>query len=594
MLGLMVGSVWNDSATMDELAHIPAGFGYVTERDYRLNPEHPPVLKVLAALSGWVFARPHFPTDTPYWRDDINGQWAQGTKFLYKSGNDADRILFWSRLPLILLAFLFGFLIFLWTRKHFGNATALLALSLFAFSPTVLTHSRYVTTDLGAALGFFIGLVTFIAFLEVPSWRNLTIAGLAFGIAELLKFSLILLIPVYAILLIFWVLTRPYLHWHERFRVMLRLAVKTTLLGAIGFVLVWIVYFPFTWNYPQERQFRDAEFLLSSYGWRPAVDFDLALIKNRFARPFGQYLLGVLMVNQRAAGGNTTFFWGEVSAAGSPIYFPLLYLVKEPLPFHILTLLALWFGARRMLRSLRENHSHLFARFRLWIENHFTEFAAIIFILFYWGISIQSPLNIGVRHVLPTFPFIYVLVSREIARWLRSHDVSAPESWFEWMRNMYEIYIKSVPRYLLAGFLLFWLIAGTVSVFPHFMSYYNELAGGTHEGWRIAVDSNYDWGQDLKRLAQYVERHNIEKISVDYFGGGSPEYYLGKKFEPWWSARGAPPAGGWFAISATFRQGAFGTPVKGLIRKPEDSYEWLAKYPPVARVGYSIFLYKLP
>ena len=584
---LMFGSMRNDSAIMDELAHIPAGFGYITQFDYRLNPEHPPLLKALAALSGKIFANPSFPTYTKYWQEDINGQWAQGAVFLYESGNDADSIIFWSRFPLMLLALFFGWLVFSWTKKRFGNSAAILTLLFFAFSPTFLTHSRYVTTDLGAAFAFFTGLVSFIKFVEVPSRKNLILAGIFFGVAQLIKFSLVLLIPVYAILMVAWILALPHLNLRERLREGIKLSGKTIVLGIIGFLLVWAVYAPFVWNYPKEKQFSDTELLLSSYGFRPAVNLNLGLIKNDFARPLGQYMLGVLMVNQRAAGGNTAYFLGEVSSAGSRAYFPLLYLLKEPLPLHILTLIALWFVAWKS-DFLRKSD---FKKLRPWIQNHFAEFSALTFIIFYWVVSMKSPLNIGVRHVLPTFPFIYILVAKQVTEWLKWHELSDPQTWLGWFKNIYQIYIKSVPKYLFVMILLLWLILGTVASYPNFMPYYNELAGGERNGYNVAGDSNYDWGQDLKRLTAYVEKNKIEKISVDYFGGGSPRYYLGDKFEPWWSARG--PAHGWFAISATFRQGAFGKTAPGFVRRPKDSYEWLKPYEPVARVG-SIFIYKLP
>lgn len=586
MLALMVTSVWNDSATVDELAHIPAGFGYVTQLDYRLNPEHPPLIKALAALSAQIFVWPHFPTDTPYWRDEVNGQWAQGATFLYDSGNDADKIIFWSRLPLILLAVGFGWFLFWWTKQRFGNAAGLLTLTLFAFSPTVLAHSRYVTTDLGAAFGFFIAIASFILFLEKPDWRRVLLAGAALGAALLLKFSTILLLPLFAILLLAWIAVKPYLHLRERWRLGARLLGKSVLIGLIALVLVLTVYALFIWNYPQERQLRDAEFLLSSYGFRPAVNLDLALIRNPATRPLGQYLLGLLMVQQRSAGGNTAFFLGEVSAAGSRLYFPLLYFLKESLALHILTLIAIGLGLRKVVRRTK------LSLVRTWISDHFIEFSSLVFVAFYWILSITSPLNIGVRHVLPTFPFIYLLVSRQIVAWLRLQEFPDPRTWLEWLRGVHQTYIKVIPKYLLVGLLMLWLIAGAIAVFPHYLSYYNLLGGGASTGWRIAVDSNHDWGQDLKRLARFVEKNNVQKIAVDYFGGGSPQYYLGDKFEPWQSSRG--PARGWFAISSTFRQGAFGTPAPGFIRKPEDSYDWLKPYTPAAQIGYSILVYNLP
>lgn len=608
MFLIMISSVWNDSATTDELAHIPAGYSYVTQLDYRLNPEHPPLLKDLAGLSARIFANPYFSTNTPSWRDDINGQWTQGNEFLYESGNNADRIIFWARLPLMLLAVLFGAALFWWTKKHFGGSVAILTLTLFAFSPTVLAHSRYVTTDLGAAFGFFIGIIGFLAFLEQPSRRNVIIAGLLFGIAQLLKFSLLLLIPLYGILLFAWVLVQPKLHVHERGWLFTRLFIKTAALGLIGLALIWIVYIPHVWGYPQERQFRDAEFILTSFPLRPLAEIDLALIRNPFTRPLGQYGLGALMVIQRAGGGNDNFFLGTVSAEGSLLYFPLLYLLKEQLPLHILTIIALGFAVLKLYRRFkpgraelsfgdpsvpsRDGASRQLGSIHLWINKNFAEFSVLVFIGLYWFTSVTSPLNIGVRHILPTLPFIFLLVSRQIVGWIHIRGVPAPETWRDVFRNFYKIYLTAIPKYLLVTFLFFWMITNAVGVYPHFLSYYNELAGGTANGYRIAVDSNYDWGQDLKRLQNFAEENKIEKISVDYFGGGGPRYYLGDRFEPWRSSYG--PARGWFAISATFRENGFGAPAPGFLRKPEDSYEWLRRYEPVARAGHSIFIYQLP
>ena len=195
MFMLMYFSALDDSAIMDELAHIPAGYSYLTQKDYRLNPEHPPLIKDLAALP-LLLQKVNFPLGTKAWQEDINGQWTQGAVFLYEAGNDADKILFWMRLPMMLLAFFFGWLIFRWTKKNFGPSVAVLSLAFYAFSPTILAHSRFVTTDLAAAFAFFIGIVSFLKFLEVPAWKNVFIAGALFGVAHLLKFSLFLLVAI--------------------------------------------------------------------------------------------------------------------------------------------------------------------------------------------------------------------------------------------------------------------------------------------------------------------------------------------------------------------------------------------------------------
>ncbi len=590
---LMIGSMRHDAATFDESAHIPAGYSYITQRDYRLNPEHPPLLKALSGLSAYLFVHPRFPTDIPSWQNDINGQWAQGATFLYGAGNDAEAIIFWSRIPVVLLTLLFGWLLFLWTKKRLGTTTAYLTLVLFSFSPSVLAHARYVTTDVAAAFGFFIGLATFIAFLEHPTKRNVFCAGIALGIAELFKFSLALLVPIDLIILTVWFFVSPtFTHHRKRFSAVFTRIGQAALIALIGLLVIWGTYAYFTANYPPDRQLRDAQSILSTYGSRTPVNIDFALIKNPLTRPLGHYLLGVLTAQQRATGGNTSYFLGTVTAAGSRFYFPLLYLVKESLAFHILTLIALFLAIVRIKKSMRKGAPPLSTRLRTWLAAHPVEFSSIVFILFYWGYSIKSPLNIGVRHVLPTFPFIYLLVARQIALWIHDRPFPDPRGLREWLRNMKHAYISSIPKIALVSVLMLWLIISTLATYPHFLSYYNILGGGTAQGYHIAVDSNYDWGQDLYRLVDFADEHAIKKIALDYFGGGSPSYSLGDRFLPWWSAKGAPH--GWFAVSATLREGSQGIIDPALHPKPEDSYQWLRAYTPVARAGTSIFIYQLP
>ena len=177
-IGLLVGglifvflitlfSIKDDSLTMDELAHLPAGYSYLTQKDMRLNPEHPPLIKDLAAVPLLFIPNINFPSDTRSWKDDINGQWDFGREFLYNSGNPADKIIFAGRIPMILLLVFLGFFIFKWAKELFGNKASLLALFFFSFSPTFIAHSRYVTTDLAASFAFFIGIASGKSILEM-------------------------------------------------------------------------------------------------------------------------------------------------------------------------------------------------------------------------------------------------------------------------------------------------------------------------------------------------------------------------------------------------------------------------------------------
>ena len=139
MLILATISQKQESAIMDEVAHIPAGYSYLTQKDMRLNPEHPPLLKNLSAIPLLFMKGIKFPDNLKSWKDEVNSQWDFGFNFLYNSNNDADKIIFTSRLPMLLLLILLGFFIYRWTKELYGKLAALMAVFLFVFSHCTLS-----------------------------------------------------------------------------------------------------------------------------------------------------------------------------------------------------------------------------------------------------------------------------------------------------------------------------------------------------------------------------------------------------------------------------------------------------------------------
>jgi hypothetical protein len=284
------------------------------------------------------------------------------------------------------------------------------------------------------------------------------------------------------------------------------------------------------------------------------------------------------MVINRGTTGHTTYFLGEISAKSWREYFPIVYSIKEPLAFHILTLIALLFAAWLIKKPFWQSP---FSRMKNWIKNHFGEFSMIFWVLFYWMVSINSNLNIGIRHLLPVYPFTIILVSAMIIKWLNSSQ--CPENGSRDIR---------LGKYLLLGGLLIWQALSVVSIFPHFLAYFNELVGGPNNGYLYVVDSNLDWGQDLKRLVKWVEKNKLKKIYLDYFGGGDPKYYLGEKYLPWEGKKNPKefPKGNYLAVSANQLQGGRGKAIRGF-DQPTDYYMWLNRYQPITKIGYSIFVY---
>ncbi len=644
---LMFSSSRQESATMDELAHIPAGYGYVRYLDYRLNPEHPPLVKALAALP-LLFQKFNFPSNESAWQNDVNGQWLVGAQFLYESGNDADKIIQWSRLGPMLLTLLLIIFIYIWAKELIGRWWALFPTFLLSLSPTVLAHGHYVTTDIGAALGIFIASYYFIKFLLEPSRRHLIFSGIAFGIAQLMKFSAVLLVPFFGFLIIVFCLWEfknkgygLFAGFGQLLKIFCRYIFYLIIIFSIGYFIVYLVYFLFTVNYPVEKQKADTEFILTSFSGGPdpngqtckldskiplarharcLAEINIWMAQNKILRPIGQYLLGVLMVFQRSAGGNTAYFLGEVSTSGWWYYFPVVFVLKEPLPSLILIGLALLLSIWNICKKIRVNPClpagrrvsyPLKSAFRDYLGTHFAEFSMLTFIILYWVYSIKSSVNIGVRHILPTMPFIYILTASSLKKWMAGRTIIENNFWRKLLASLANL-VKFSFKGVLIGALLAWYLAAILFTAPHFLPYFNQCGGGTDNGYRDVTDSNYDWGQDLKRLKDWIDKNLPagRQVAVDYFGGGNPKYYLGNKVEYWQSSKGNPKDQdiNWLAVSINTLQTAFGKLAPGQTRNPEDEYQWLKEinpernfvsngarnpYEPDFRAGKSIFIYKL-
>ncbi len=586
VLGLL--SMRGDSAIVDEVAHIPSGYSYLHYQDYRLNPEHPPLIKDLAAIP-LQFLPVVFPLNIPAWTTDANGQWETGWHFLFHDGNNADQILFWARVPILLLAVFFGWMIYRFCKKHWGPRAAVLATFLYAFEPNIMAHSRLVTTDLGiAAFGFF-ALAGFVRWLKEPKPKNFFIAAGLFAAAQLAKFSGVLLIPFFGLIALIWIFTaeEPKKFWQRFWRYGLGLVG----IFAVGFALIWAFYVPQTLHMPDAVQDHLITVSLPD-GFQKALVPSLTKYNNLpGAKPLVQYTLGVLMVFNRVSGGNTTYFRGQVTNQSFKDYFPVTYAIKTPIPLLILVGLSLLSG---VWLYLRRKPLHVWQKFRDYSRDHVIELTFFGFVLFYAAYSINGNLNLGIRHLMPIIPLIIVLVARQTVRL------------FDYLKTR-------LPRTLvIAGFagLLLWYLVENIMIFPHYVAYFNELIGGPGNAYKYVTDSSVDWGQDLKRLKTYVDSNpDIDKISVDYFGGGEPKYYFcSRKFDAAgalikdstgydctkskyveWHAQNGVPKTRYIAVSETFLMNdLYYAPKRG-----DMGYTYLREKTPIAKIGYSIYVYKL-
>lgn len=291
MAAVQVASIRQESQTYDEGTHLAAGLSYWRTGDYRMNPEHPPLGKLLCALP-LLFLDVRLPFQYPSWEqhDELNF----GAQFLYTNRLSADQILFPARLVTIALTVSLGIAIAWWTRRHFGSAAGLLALLLFAFDPNIIAHGRYVTTDLIVTLFIFLACVLWGEVLMRPTLARAAIAGAALGLALASKFTALFLLPL--------LLAMALLRWPGW--------KATAGAGLTAYAALMLTYQPD---------------LLRGFGILPRA-----------------FLSGLRMVmHQYGAGGRPAYLLGQVSDQGWWYYFPVAYLVKAPAALLALLLLAI-------------------------------------------------------------------------------------------------------------------------------------------------------------------------------------------------------------------------------------------------------------
>ncbi len=279
------------------------------------------------------------------------------------------------------------------------------------------------------------------------------------------------------------------------------------------------------------------------------------------AIPMPEFWHGVETILDFTGGGRPAFLLGHFSTEGFWYYFPVALGVKTPLP----TLLLLIGSVVVLLVSGIERHRRPDTRQSLFL---------LVPPVVYLFLSTQSSLNLGYRHLLPMLPYLYAFVAGQFGRWLQKTSV-------RW----------------LVGLMLVWLVIGNLTIFPHYLSYFNEIVGAKN-GYHVLVDSNVDWGQDLKRLKVWMDREDVPCVKLAWFGSAYPEYYgisydplpgLPHHFELWESPPfdTQHPEPGVYAISVSMLQ--------ELYRRDEDKtvFAWFRARQPDDHVAYSILIYRV-
>ena len=551
-VALTVGSYTQQSATVDEPQHLTAGYTALRLHDYRIDQEHPPFLRLWAALPLLAMPDVRLDTNTVSWQ---TGQdWDFSHHFLYEL-NDADHLLYRARFMTVLLGIVLGVLVFSWALELFSFWTAVAVLALYCLEPNILAHSSLVTTDLGVTC-FICGALYFLWRLT----RRLTFgnaAGLAvfFTLAQVSKFSGLVLWPIVALLLVMRILREG--AWPYEFGgrgelrslrpKVLAMAAVVLLLAFTSYVTIWAVY---GFHYGPTTPSADLALLQKN----PQL-LDHAHTTATVANWLDKHRLlpdtytHSLVLSQVKSQRRSAYLAGEFSRSGWWYYFPVAFLVKTSLTVLFLFICGLVLSAKTRTRWKSED-------------------AFIILpMAAYLGVAMTAHLNIGLRHILPIYPLVLLICGVTL----------------EEMRVRWRPSLLAVPIAIAAVELAL--------VYPHYIAYFNQLIRGPQNGHLVLLDSNLDWGQDLKPLKHWMDAHHVEEVNLGYFGTADPAYY---------GIRGPRLVGSPSFLTAQITEprlpGYVAVSVQNLhgVRQGESSREFYApllEREPTAIIGYSIHVY---
>lgn len=512
--------------TFDEPNHIACGMEWLDKGTYNYERKHTPLVRIAVALP--LYLRGIHSHGLPEMPDE-------GHAILY-SGGDYFRNLAWARagnLPFFVIACLF---LALWAHRWYGRWSGVVAVGLFSGLPPVLAHAGLATTDMGALAGMVMAGYAFSLWFDKADWKHSVFLGIAIAFALLCKVSVIPFFGLSVVLIGIWAAARrlatgPFAPqpWSRR-------------IGIIAFVLlvacvgIWSCY-----------HFRFAS-VVTGHGYRPPTAGlgRLAPLADRLidARiPLGEFIggFGSAMIQNKF--GNPSYLFGSFRMMGWWYFFPVVLAIKTPLSFLVLTLLGLPIAVRQLWTAQ-------------WQRGLPVLFAAGTLIS-----CMTAHLNLGVRHVLPIYPFLALVAGQAVIRL------------FESARS--RMLTRAAVGVILAVFVF-------ESIWPHpdYLASFNVLAGSHPE--KIVVGSDLDWGQDLHRLSMRLQQLDVRSLKIAYFGMAD----LKRSNLPEFSELGGNEhAGGWVAISLSRLMADCAA---------RGDFCWYQTQKSFERVGRSILLFHFP
>lgn len=550
MAALACGSAARESITVDEVAHIGAGVAYLQALDMRMNEEHPPLAKALAALP--LLARGvHTDYGDLSWSfssngvfNELLGEWVWGHEIATK-WNDPRSTVLWARAPMLLLMLALGCVIYAFGAKLGGPWGGLLCLAIYASTPTFLAFGPLVLTDTAVTLFCILTIWAFAELWQSPTRRITTYFGCALAAALLSKFSAGLLLIGFLVfaLSLRWRPLKSQPSQPEELRAWRALRRRHLWQGILlASVIVYVVYIVLSWHQPSDA--------LKFVGHGP-----LALAVRRLLMPAWLYVIGLLMFALQSS--RPTFILGHSYAHGVWFYFPTLFLLKSTLAFLALLVVAIAVSAisrRKLPRDQSSAPPHEFHLRAIWVN--LAVFSVACFL---------SRLDISIRHFMMPIALIIPLLAplpRQIA-------------------NLYKAgWHAAKPTAALVALLAVASLVTVALAYPYYIPFLNSLRFGK-PAYSLVNDSNLDWNQSLPQAEDFVRTHGLTHVLIDEYGMSDPSVYVPQS--TFWNCQQPGPSdpGQWAIVSASMF---------------EDGHNclWLTHYSSEPLAGGSMFAVHLP
>jgi hypothetical protein len=520
------GNIW------DEPEHIAAGICLLDRGQYLYDDQHPPLARLAAAVGPYLAgARAHY-TPPP------NGE-PEGRLILYHSAASYDTLLNLARLGmlpfLIILVFATWSLVHRWIEER----CALPAVALLVATPVILGHAGVVALDVPVSAMCMLAFVALLRWADEPTvWRTVAL-GLAVGLAVSTKMSAIPFMGLAGfVVLIAVAVTRrrsglsvPLARWALTAPLAL-LLVPCVGIAVYGDQMIYMTMPDMRWN-------KAIDLYVGHSGWVHDVAYHW-LSQHRVPIGVEKLALNILGVEWHNFIGHRSYLLGQSSVHGWWYFYLVALAVKTPLPLLLLGLpglVALGYAGWRDRAAIQ-------LAVPLW-------FAAVLAFS-----SLYSHINIGVRHVLILYPLLAIG-----AAWALIHG---------WQKA------RSLPPKLVLAALAAWQLVTPIIAYPDYLAYFNFIAGDHPE--QILVDSDLDWGQDMRRLSSELARLKVPEVYLAYRGNVE---LAREGLPPFQILAPNTPVTGWVAVSML------------ALKESGDGYHWLSAYTPVERVGKSIDLYHI-